>query len=161
MSLLRLTNLTHLNVEMNNFKDPPREIVVAGQEKLFKYMGKVKESLETNYLDFSNLGLYHLPLLHCDRTNLTRLNLDRNHLEQLPPEISKLVKLESISVRDNRLTRLPLSMGGLSRLKGFDTSGNDMTTPPPRYASSERNRLSTFCTMLITRRRPRRWYCST
>ncbi|KAJ1475766.1 hypothetical protein T484DRAFT_1827279, partial [Baffinella frigidus] len=129
-SLLRLTALTQLNVELNPFEDPPREVVVAGQRAIFRYLHTLNQASTTNTIDFSRLGLRTFPVCHCDRTSLTKLTLDQNELESLPTEIAKLLKLEHLTLRGNNIRTLPLTIGLLGRLKTLDVGSNPIVTPP-------------------------------
>ena len=135
-SLLKFTKGTALNVDMSPFTDPPREVVVAGQRQIFRYLKMLQEASSSNTLDLMHLGLLKFPVMHCEMTTLTALKLDYNLLEALPKELAKMLKLEVLTVTDNRLTHLPLELGYLRRLKTLETSGNDMKTPPPEVCNA-------------------------
>ena len=143
-SLLKFTKMTSLNVDMNPFTDPPREVVVAGQKHIFRYLKMLQDASTTNVLDLSHLGLLHFPAMHCDMTGLTALKLDYNLLESLPKEVCKMLKLEVLSVRDNKLSHLPLELGYLRRLKELETAGNDMKTPPTEVCKAGAQLAVTF-----------------
>jgi Leucine-rich repeat (LRR) protein len=143
-SLLKFTSMTALNVDMNPFTDPPREVVVAGQKQIFRYLQMLQNAGTSNVLDFSQLGLLHFPPWHCKMTMLTALKLDYNLLESLPKDIEKLLKLEVLSVKNNKLTHLPLELGYLRRLKTLETAGNDLKTPPPEVCKAGAQLAVTF-----------------
>ena len=52
--------------------------------------------------------------------NLTKLNLDKNHLTNLPKEIGRLKRLEYLSIAKNPLEGLPSSIGQLEHLHTLD-----------------------------------------
>lgn len=52
--------------------------------------------------------------------NLTKLNLDKNHLTNLPKEIGRLRKLELLSIAKNPLESLPNTIGQLENLHFLD-----------------------------------------
>ena len=143
-SLLKFTSMTALNVDMNPFTDPPREVVVAGQKQIFRYLQMLQNAGTSNVLDLSHLGLLHFPPWHCKLTTLTALKLDYNLLESLPKDIEKLLKLEVLSVKNNKLTHLPLELGYLRRLKTLETAGNDLKTPPPEVCKAGAQLAVTF-----------------
>ena len=70
------------------------------------------------------------------------MSLDSNQLTELPPEISDLARLDSLSLGNNRLTAIPKSMVKLEKLNqgrssirfagGFISSGRIVCPPPPR-----------------------------
>ena len=49
--------------------------------------------------------------------NLTKLNLDKNHLSHMSPQIGRLSKLEHFSMAKNPLNLVPPSIGNLAELK--------------------------------------------
>lgn len=63
---------------------------------------------------------------------LADLNLSYNVLETLPDEVAKLSSLETLNVRRNKLTALPLSMRQLEgTLQTLDVRENPYLTQPP------------------------------
>ena len=80
-------------MELNPFEDPPREVVVAGQASIFRYLSTLHTAATTHTIDFSRLGLRAFPVCHCARSSLTRLTLYHNELESLPDEVSQMVRL--------------------------------------------------------------------
>jgi len=61
----------------------------------------------------------------------TKLDLSRNQLTSLPPEITKLTSLTSLDLSSNQLTSLPLEITKLTSLTSLDLSSNQLTSLPP------------------------------
>ena len=57
--------------------------------------------------------------------------LEKNQMTALPPEMSKLVNMESLYAGNNQLTSLPPEIGQLTSLVGLDYQFNELTFPPP------------------------------
>ncbi len=61
---------------------------------------------------------------------LTTLDISDNKLTSLPPEISKLEKLTQLDISGNKLTSLPFGISKLKNLIQLDISGNKLTYLP-------------------------------
>jgi Leucine-rich repeat (LRR) protein len=59
------------------------------------------------------------------------LDLGRQRLTILPPEIGQLTRLERLYLKDNQLTALPPEIGQLTALTELDVSNNQLTSLPP------------------------------
>ena len=68
-------------------------------------------------------------------TGLKRLDLSRNRLTALPPEIAALTKLTTLHLNDNQLTALPPEIAALSALTTLDLNDNQLTALPPEIAA--------------------------
>lgn len=67
----------------------------------------------------------------CDLKSLEILDLGRNKLRILPPELIKLTSLKVLSVQRNRIQELPLFLADMASLHILKLDGNDITFPPP------------------------------
>ena len=70
----------------------------------------------------------------CVFPNLISLTLNNNKLEYLTDELGKLIKLGSLDVSNNPLTkipRLPPAIGMLSELWDLNVKGLNLVDPPP------------------------------
>ncbi len=61
---------------------------------------------------------------------LTRLDLSRNALAALPPEVGLLSALDDLDVSRNRLRSLPPELGRLSRLRLLNCMANELERLP-------------------------------
>jgi Leucine-rich repeat (LRR) protein len=59
-------------------------------------------------------------------TKLTRLDLDHNHLTELPQNIEQLSALEELWIDDNRLTTLPSGLKNIRNLQMVSADGNPL-----------------------------------
>lgn len=66
----------------------------------------------------------------CDLTSLEFLDLGRNRLKELPPEIAKLTSLKALAVQDNHIEALPLSIAEMASLQRLRLTGNPIQFPP-------------------------------
>ena len=63
-------------------------------------------------------------------TNLTMLNLDRNKIDLLTPDIASVAWLAELHLRQNLLTTLPWEIGGLVELTFLDLGQNKFKELP-------------------------------
>ncbi|CAM9669490.1 unnamed protein product [Scytosiphon promiscuus] len=68
-------------------------------------------------------------------TPLKHLNLGRNQLKSLPPELGKVGTLETLWVDDNAITDFPRSVLQLKRLQELRLSGNRIPEVPEEIAA--------------------------
>jgi len=67
----------------------------------------------------------------CQLTSLEILDLGRNKLKVLPPELVKLTSLKVLSVEKNRIEELPLFLADMASLQILKLAGNPLRFPPP------------------------------
>lgn len=66
----------------------------------------------------------------CELTSLEILDLGRNKLRVLPPELVKLTSLKVLSVQKNRIEELPLCLADMTTLQVLKLDGNPIQFPP-------------------------------
>jgi len=66
----------------------------------------------------------------CDLRSLEILDLGRNKLRELPPEIVKLSSLKVFAVQKNMISELPLCLADMASLQVLKLDGNPITFPP-------------------------------
>lgn len=66
----------------------------------------------------------------CDLKALEILDLGRNKIRILPPEIAKLASLKVLAVQKNRIEELPLCLADMVSLQVLKLDGNRITFPP-------------------------------
>ena len=93
-------------------------------------------------LDLSKQGLAALPPEIGQLTSLTTLDLQSNQLTSLPPEIGELTSLTSLGLQENQLTSLPPEIGQLTSLTTLNLRDNQLTSLPP-----EIGRLTSLTTL--------------
>ncbi|CAM9386986.1 unnamed protein product [Ectocarpus sp. 12 AP-2014] len=87
------------------------------------------------------LSLYDNMLSHVkgigalSATPLKHLNVGRNQLKSLPPELGKVGTLETLWVDDNAITDFPRSVLQLKRLQELRLSGNRISEVPEEIAA--------------------------
>lgn len=67
----------------------------------------------------------------CDLRSLEILDLGRNKLRVLPPDIVKLSSLKVLSVQKNLISELPLCLADMVSLQVVKLDGNPLIFPPP------------------------------
>src|SRR5665647_3542694 len=82
--------------------------------------------------------------------NVTKLDLSRNQLTQLPSEIGKLRNLTELSLSHNQLTQIPSEIVELKDLIELDLSWNQLTQLHPEVL-----KLKNLTCLLYTSPSPR------
>ena len=118
----QLQQLEYLDFEQNSLPDFPASLT-----KLTKL----------TYLNLNQNTLINLPANIGDLSNLVELRLDnifRNHfskkIKNLPLSITKLSKLQVLTLRDNVIEELPENIGYLSHLQHLDLRDNLFSSLP-------------------------------
>lgn len=73
----------------------------------------------------------------CELNSLEILDLGRNKLRVLPPELSKLSSLKVLSIQKNKLEALPLCIADMSTLQMIKLDGNPLQFPPPEVLQAQ------------------------
>lgn len=95
-------------------------------------------------LRLASLDLWSIPLAVFDRSWLTRLDLSRNCLVEVPAEIASLTALTALDLSRNRLKVLPQAIGALRELRELNLMTNhlrQLETSFPTAALSTLTRL--------------------
>lgn len=118
LSIRCLTSLTEFSAANNPSIDlPPASVVEQGIEPIRSFASAVHATLKTQYLDLSGFRLRHLPKFVSGMTGLTQLSISRNHISELDGVFPLLGGLTSLHALDNKLTALPIGIGGLTSLR--------------------------------------------
>lgn len=115
----------------------------------------ISRQIETKptYLNLGGLGLTSLPGWVGDcvqgvcfekATSIRSLDLNKNHLSELPDWIWELTSLETLSVVNSRLSSLSEEIGNLRELRGLYVSDNNLKTVPCAIADLEHLKLCSF-----------------
>lgn len=80
------------------------------------------------YLPLRNICFFFKEL--CYLTNLTKLNLNGNNLNKLPPMIKNLSKLKSINLCCNKFTEFPVEIYNLTNLRKLSLNFNYIKLVP-------------------------------
>lgn len=101
----------------------------AGREQGAKPQQKAKPTLNLSY------GAYApLPASLSGSTVVTKLLLNNNTLEALPPEVCTLPALRYLDASANRLTEVPTCLSQLQQLEVLHLAHNQLTELPPALA---------------------------
>ncbi|XP_075703456.1 leucine-rich repeat and calponin homology domain-containing protein 4 isoform X2 [Rhinoderma darwinii] len=93
----------------------------------------LEEAASTGVLNLSGRRMKELPgsARNSDLTDVTRADLSRNRLSEVPLELCHLVSLESLTLYHNCLRTLPPSFSNLQVLTYLNISRNLLTSLPP------------------------------
>ncbi|CRJ80507.1 hypothetical protein BN1708_000280, partial [Verticillium longisporum] len=104
----------------------PEEVVDIIKNELERFA----ECTSLRYLNVRNNQIREFPLPLCDLKSLEILDLSKNKLRVLPPEIVKLTSLKVFSVQRNRIEELPLALADMVSLQVLKFDGNPISFPP-------------------------------
>jgi len=82
------------------------------------------------FLNLCQCELTALPPIITDLEYLTTLSISNNQLTELPPEIQKLENLSILSLSQNKLTELPPEIANLEKLTHLDVATNQLSALP-------------------------------
>ncbi len=139
--ILKLTNLTALNLSDNTLSELPESLdTLLNLKELNLSKNKFKNVppclfnpiLKSNlrFLDMSSNTLESLPVQICLLENLTNLRLDDNKITALPYNIGMLKSLRYLSIAQNSISLLPYGFCLLS-IDSLDLSRNPLGVHAP------------------------------
>lgn len=116
----QLTQLTYLDISINNLKNDLPEI---------QFLTQLKSLL------LSCNQLISLPSEITQLTNLRCLHCQHNQLSVLHSEISHLPLLQELFLADNQFVSLPTECNWSKQLRSLDLSGNGLSLIPAEFGS--------------------------
>lgn len=140
VDISRLTHVTQIGFNGNDFKTPPPSI---GKLTNLESVLIQRNQFETLPVEFGNLTKLskltivneeHFKSLPASIGNLTSLKvlmIRSTILETLPPEIGKLKQLEQLRIGMNEIRSLPKEIGKHESLQGIDLGQNRLTEFQP------------------------------
>ncbi|KAL1883916.1 RAM signaling network component [Diaporthe australafricana] len=106
-----------VNLSHKNIQKLPEEVVDV-----------IKDQLE-------RISEFPLPL--CDLKSLEILDLGRNQLRNLPPDIARLTSLKVFAVQKNLIKELPLCLADMGSLQMIKLDGNPIVFPPKEILQAQ------------------------
>merc|ERR1719225_496283 len=147
-SIVYLQSLQFLDLSRNQLSylpvsicELPIQALVVNNNKLVSLpeeIGKMQTLME---LDASCNEITHLPVQIGDLAGLKVLNLRRNHLQEIPIEISYL-QLTTLDLSGNRIATLPVELRFMTTVMCLNLGENPLTCPPANLVS--RGRIHVF-----------------
>lgn len=122
------SSLRYLNVRNNDIRDFPLPVSIPLRPLSVPSLSSLVPSLLSFLVCMQ--CLMSCPQL-CDLRSLEILDLGRNKLRVLPPEIIKLTSLKVFAVQKNRIEELPLCLADMASLQMLKLDGNPIRFPPP------------------------------
>ena len=108
--------------------------VVWEQSQVFKNLDEAREArmegIPIFRLDLTKQKLKTVPPEICNWTELREIVLDRNKIEAIGPELKQLAFLEHLSVNSNRLNQFPAVLTQLDQLVSLEMGDNMIDTIP-------------------------------
>jgi internalin A len=133
--ITKLKNLKELYIGSNNitnidvlFKLRKIRIFRSDENKINAISPKIRKWKKLKELVFS--GSSELPKNLWKLRKLETLRLWDGTLTQLPPQIGKLKKLKTLCIRGNSVSELPVQVFTLKKLDYLSLTNNKFTTPP-------------------------------
>ncbi|KAK6955768.1 hypothetical protein Daesc_003412 [Daldinia eschscholtzii] len=111
-----------IDLSRRNIQALPDEVVDIIKNEL--------ERLALSHNKLSTLPAREFPLSLCDIKSLEILDMGKNKIRILPPELSKLASLKVLALQMNRIEELPLCLADMVSLQMLRLAGNDITFPP-------------------------------
>ena len=99
-------------------------------DKWLKFPFILKAAEQLTKLNLSRLKLEEIPSSIDRFKNLKQLHLQVNRLEEIPESIGNLIQLEQLLLDNNNLIHLPESIGQLTQLEDLDLGNNQLIMLP-------------------------------
>lgn len=109
----------------------------ATNNKLTELPNDIEKLTNLQRLMLGENRLEEIPVNIGQLSSLKVLTLDKNRLSSLPDEVCLLLRLERLSMAQNFITLLPLSLGNLKKLKLLDIRGNKVNSLPSSIGECE------------------------
>eukprot|EP00096_Caligus_rogercresseyi_P004500 TRINITY_DN1879_c0_g1_i2.p1 TRINITY_DN1879_c0_g1~~TRINITY_DN1879_c0_g1_i2.p1 ORF type:complete len:855 (+),score=187.66 TRINITY_DN1879_c0_g1_i2:95-2659(+) len=143
-SIIQLQSLQFLDLSRNqlsylpaNLCSLPLQGLIVNNNRLVSLpeeIGKMQTLME---LDASCNEIAHLPVQIGDLSSLKCLKLRRNHLQEIPVEISYL-QLSTLDLSGNRISVLPVELRFMTTVIDLNLEENPLTCPPANLCSRGR-----------------------
>ncbi|XP_071749901.1 leucine-rich repeat and calponin homology domain-containing protein isoform X5 [Lepeophtheirus salmonis] len=143
-SIIALHSLQFLDLSRNqlsylpaNLCQLPLQGLIVNNNRLVSLpeeIGKMQTLME---LDASCNEIAHLPVQIGDLSSLKCLKLRRNHLQEIPVEISYL-QLSTLDLSGNRISILPVELRFMTSVIDINLEENPLTCPPANLCSRGR-----------------------
>ncbi|MDY5968698.1 MAG: leucine-rich repeat domain-containing protein [Bacteroidales bacterium] len=108
---------------------------MAQPDKVYTSVAQIKNPLQVYQLQIRYKRLKKVPLVVFECKNLRVLDLSKNFIDTLPPEIGTLANLEELNLHRNKLRSVPPEMGRLKNLRVLNLSRNPILELPPEMCS--------------------------
>ncbi|XP_036440529.1 DISP complex protein LRCH3 isoform X4 [Colossoma macropomum] len=135
-SLINLQALTYLNISRNQLSTLPAhvcslplKVLIACNNKLVSLPEELGQLRQLTELDVSCNEIQTLPSQVGQLEALRDLNIRRNHLVRLPPELAEL-PLVRLDFSCNKVTLIPVCYRNLRHLQSIVLDNNPLQSPP-------------------------------
>ncbi|XP_066540756.1 DISP complex protein LRCH3 isoform X11 [Hoplias malabaricus] len=135
-SLINLQALTYLNISRNQLSTLPAhvcslplKVLIACNNKLVSLPEELGQLRQLTELDVSCNEIQTLPSQVGQLEALRDLNIRRNHLVRLPPELAEL-PLVRLDFSCNKVTAIPVCYRNLRHLQSIVLDNNPLQSPP-------------------------------
>ncbi|KAF7699394.1 hypothetical protein HF521_004136 [Silurus meridionalis] len=135
-SLINLQALTYLNISRNQVPTLPAhlcslplKVLIACNNKLVSLPEEIGLLRQLTELDVSCNEIHTLPAQVGQLESLRDLNIRRNHLVRLPPELATL-PLVRLDFSCNKVTSIPVCYRNLRHLQSIVLDNNPLQSPP-------------------------------
>merc|ERR1719225_1189175 len=143
-SVIYLQSLQFLDLSRNSLSYLPPTIcelplqgLIVNNNKLVSLPEEIGKMNTLMQLDASCNEITHLPVQIGDLASLKTLNLRRNHLQEIPIEISYL-QLTTLDLSGNRIVSLPVELRFMTSVLSLNLGENPLTCPPANLISRGR-----------------------
>jgi Leucine-rich repeat (LRR) protein len=118
LGLRLLTQLKEFSAMGNDDIDlPPPSVVARGLPAIQSFLQKVHSTMQSRKLDISGYELMKIPDFVSSLTGLTSLTISGNQIDALGPCLPILDSLTGLYALQNKISFLPIEIGGSSSLK--------------------------------------------